>query len=75
MPRYKNLNGNSGVSAYEIEDDFIIVQFSDDTIHLYSDKSVGAEKVREMKKLATSGKGLNTYITTMLSSDESSRLR
>ena len=46
---------NSGVSAYEIEDDFIIVQFSDDTIHLYNNKSISVDKARAMKRLAASG--------------------
>ncbi|MBI4003280.1 MAG: hypothetical protein HY348_16060 [Nitrospira defluvii] len=40
MERYKNLNRNSGVVAYEIGPDFIKVQFSDGAIYLYHGASV-----------------------------------
>lgn len=75
MPRYKNLNGNSGIAAYEIEDDFIIVQFCDGTIHLYSNSSAGIDHIKEMKRLAAEGRGLNTFIETVLKDKYSSKLR
>jgi hypothetical protein len=62
MTKYQNLNGNSGVTAYEIGDDFIRVQFTDGGIYLYTNNSSGAEHITEMKQLAKDGAGLNTYI-------------
>jgi len=62
MIRYANKGGNSGIYAYEIQDDGIIVQFSSNAKYLYNYSSAGASKIEEMKRLATKGKGLNSYI-------------
>lgn len=62
MVRYRNLGGDSGVSAYEIGNDFIKVQFSDDSIYLYSYRKPGSIHVEQMKVLAQNGNGLNSYI-------------
>jgi hypothetical protein len=63
MPRYKNVNGSSGVRAYQIGDDHIIVQFVDGERYLYSYRMPGKRFVERMKKLAATGKGLSTYIS------------
>lgn len=39
MERYKNLGRDSGVSAYEIGDDSITVQFSTGEVYLYTYRS------------------------------------
>ena len=62
MVRYRNLGGDSGVSAYEIGNDFIKVQFSDGFIYLYSYRKPGSIHVEQMKILAQNGNGLNSYI-------------
>lgn len=62
MEEYKNLGGNSGIKAYAIGKDYIEVQFSDNSIYRYSYGRAGAIHVEEMKKLAVSGRGLNSYI-------------
>ena len=62
MERYKNLGGDSGVVAYEIEDDSIKVKFRDHSIYLYSSKSAGSSNIEEMKRLAIKGQGLNSFI-------------
>ena len=64
MERYKNLKGDSGVEFYEIGSDFIIVQFKNDGSYLYNYQIPGSSHVERMKKLATKGKGLSTYIST-----------
>ncbi len=64
MEQYKNLGGDSGISAYEIGNDFIRVQFSDGSVYLYTYDSAGSSDIKEMKKLACSGEGLNAYINT-----------
>lgn len=62
MMPYKNLDGNSGVIAYEIEENAIQVEFVNGGIYLYTYSSTGKEKIEEMKKRADKGKGLATYI-------------
>jgi hypothetical protein len=62
MKRYKNLNGDSGVTAYEISPKSICVRFDDGGTYLYSYRNPGADAVEAMKKLAARGRGLATYI-------------
>lgn len=62
MERYKDIDGDSGVAAYEIGTDYIRVQFSDNSVYLYTYTSAGANNIEQMKKLAASGDGLNAFI-------------
>jgi hypothetical protein len=62
MESYKNINGDSGVMAYEIADKSITVQFKDGGTYVYTYASPGIYEVEEMKKLARNGAGLATYI-------------
>lgn len=62
MERYRNLNGDSGVVAYEDGPDFIRVQFSDGAIYLYTNVSAGTHNIERMKQLAKNGQGLNSFI-------------
>lgn len=63
MERYRNTNGDSGVSAYEIGADYIRVQFSNTArIYTYSYGTAGNVHVEKMKELARIGSGLNSYI-------------
>ena len=64
MERYKNLKGDSGVSAYETGSDFIRVEFSNGSIYLYTYASTGSDNIECMKRLAADGQGLNTFINT-----------
>lgn len=64
MEQYKNISGNSGVSAYECGVDYIDVKFiSSERIYRYSYLSAGAENIEHMKALAINGKGLSTFIS------------
>lgn len=64
MEKYKNRSGDSGVYAYTIGADYIIVQFrTSATPYTYSYARAGARHVEAMKKLARAGKGLSSYIT------------
>ncbi|AWH85169.1 hypothetical protein HYN59_08550 [Flavobacterium album] len=63
MERYKNLEGHSGVTGYEIHDDSIRVEFNHDAVYEYTYESAGRRIIERMKKLAASGKGLSTYIS------------
>ena len=63
MRTYKNLSGDSGVLAYDLGPDFITVKFLDGVKYRYSYACPGKLFVERMKKLATAGKGLSTYIS------------
>lgn len=63
MERYRNSGGDSGVSAYEIGSDYIIVKFSGTArTYRYSYRKAGQNNVENLKRLAQNGSGLNSYI-------------
>ena len=62
MERYQNLSGNSDVRYFEVGPDSITVQYKDKSVYIYNNASAGAEHIKNMKKLAAAGRGLNTYI-------------
>ncbi len=64
MEPYRNIQGNSGVRAYEIGDDYITIEFSDGAVYRYTYASAGEENVDRMKGLAEAGQGLNTFLST-----------
>ena len=63
MERYKNINGDSGVVAYETGDDYIKVKFIDGVVYLYTNAITGQHHINQMKKLAAKGLGLSAYIS------------
>ena len=64
MQRYLNLNGNSGVTDYEIGADHIQVWFHSGKSYRYSyPGGAGRDHVEQMKRLAAAGRGLATYLT------------
>ena len=75
MERYKNLGGDSGVSAYEIGDDYIKVEFNDGSLYLYNYGSAGSHNIEHMKTLAVNGRGLNGFINTNVKKKYASKLR
>jgi hypothetical protein len=63
MERYRNSGGDSGVSSYEVGADYIIVKFTGTLRpYRYSYWKAGQYHVENMKRLAQSGSGLNSYI-------------
>ncbi len=62
MERYKNLSGKSGVSAFEIGNDYIKVKFKDGLGYVYNKSVTGFQNISTMKVLALNGLGLNTFI-------------
>lgn len=61
--RYKNLNGDSNVFAYEIGNNYISVIFNDTKkVYIYSYFKADPHHVETMKRLAIRGYGLNSYI-------------
>lgn len=75
MERYRNLGGDSGVTAYEIGTNYIKVQFSDGAVYLYNYQSAGNTHIERMKELAVAGRGLNSYINQFVRKGYASRLR
>lgn len=75
MISYKNLGGDSNVSAYESGADFIKVQFKDGSIYLYTYASAGGQNIEEMKRLANAGQGLNSFINTQVKHAYASKMR
>lgn len=74
MQKYKNLGGNSGVAAYEIAEDSIIVQFNDGGLYLYNHSKPGMINVNRMKQLALNGSGLNSLIRRVIKKNYSKKL-
>jgi len=62
MRPYRNLSGNSGVSAYETGADFIKLRFAGGDTYLYDYRRPGRRDVERMKRLAAAGTGLSTYV-------------
>lgn len=74
MERYQNLSGNSGVTAYEIGQDSITVQFQDGAVYLYTGQSAGLANLREMQRLALAGQGLSSFIARVVRDGYASKL-
>jgi len=75
MQRYRNLSGNSGVVAFALAHDAILVEFEDGGIYLYNRESAGRERVERMKRLALEGRGLSTYIARHVRDGYAAKLR
>jgi len=68
MTPYKNLDGDSGIESYKISDDSVIVRFRSgkDRNYLFTNQTPGAVMVEKIKVLAAQGRGLNSYIKTIV---------
>lgn len=61
MTRYGS--AKSGIVAYELRDDAILVKFRSGEVYVYDVERPGPAHVAEMKRLAVAGEGLATYIS------------
>jgi hypothetical protein len=75
MDHYKNLGGNSNVTAYEIGNESIAVQFGDGSVYSYTYLSAGRDNIEHMKELAIAGQGLNSFINRVVKKLYASKLR
>lgn len=75
MDRYANCGGDSNVVGYEIELSSIKVQFADGSVYLYTTQSAGSQNLEQMKRLATAGQGLNSFINRAARKGYASKLR
>ena len=62
MKAYRDINGDSGISAYDYGDDWIKVQFKDGLTYEYRASKIGHTHIAVMKGHADAGNGLNSYI-------------
>lgn len=62
MTPYKDIDGDSNVSAYDYGSDWIQVQFKDGSVYEYTSSSAGQGNIDTMKRLADAGEGLNSHI-------------
>ncbi len=63
MKPYRNLSGDSGVSAFEHGPGWINVQFKEGATYEYTAAGVGRRHLSQMKRHADAGRGLSTYIS------------
>ncbi|RPI95407.1 MAG: hypothetical protein EHM40_03400 [Chloroflexi bacterium] len=75
METYKNLGGDSNISAYEIGIESIKVQFRDGSVYLYNCQSAGQGNIEQMKRLAVAGEGLNSFIMRNVRKAYAAKLR
>ncbi|WLE96889.1 MAG: hypothetical protein QTN59_19700 [Candidatus Electrothrix communis] len=55
-------NPESGITAYDIANDYMLIQFKGTKIYRYDESCVGAEHLAQMKIFAEEEDDLNTYI-------------
>ncbi|RXJ90546.1 hypothetical protein CRV01_05160 [Arcobacter sp. CECT 8983] len=75
MTIYKDINGDSGVLGFEIDEDRIVVEFRGGSKYLYTYTSTGNEHIENMKELAKNGDGLNSYINKNVRNRYEKRLK
>lgn len=63
LKRYLDLSGKSGVVAYALRPDGIVVQFRSAGRYEYTYDSAGVQAIEEMQALAQAGRGLSAYIS------------
>jgi hypothetical protein len=61
VERYRDIDGDSGVTHFEIGPNWIKVWFNTNW-YLYTYASAGLQNIEQMKKLAKAGDGLNAFI-------------
>lgn len=69
MQRYRNLDGHSGVDAYETGAGFIRVCFVNGETYEYTELATGRAHVGHMQELAAAGRGLASYINRFVHDD------
>ena len=75
MELYLNRKGDSGVVAYQIGKESIVVQFQGGATFRYDYNIPGRIEVETMKALAKAGRGLSTFISTDIQEKYAEKLR
>lgn len=75
MEKYQASATSAGVTAYEILEEGIIIEFENSKSYLYDYHRPGKEHVEQMKILAKKGKGLTTYINQKVRNNYTKKLK
>lgn len=75
MTKYEDINGDSGVLRFKIDNDTIIIEFKGGSQYLYTYASAGQTHIEKMKILAQHGDGLNGYINKYVRTKYAKKLR
>jgi len=64
VPKYRDIDGDSGVVAFECGEDWIEIEFrrGRERFYKYTNARAGAQNITRMKLLANDGEGLNAFI-------------
>jgi hypothetical protein len=62
MKTYKDIDKDSGITAYDYGDVWIKIQFKSGQIYEYYASKIGQAHISAMKTMADAGEGLNSYI-------------
>ncbi|HET7556540.1 MAG TPA: hypothetical protein VFK08_00545 [Rhodanobacteraceae bacterium] len=73
MQVHANLSGNPG-EAFELRQRAIAVEPAGGQGCLYDDAHAGHERIRRMRRMARTGRGLSTYISREIRGDYAERL-
>ncbi|MCG6169731.1 hypothetical protein [Leptospira sanjuanensis] len=74
MEYYKDLDNDSSISGYDIGPDSITIYFKSGGAYLYTYQSAGSSNIEQMKRLAQSGEGLNSYIMKFVKNNYARKL-
>jgi len=74
MEPYRDRSGASGIDAYEIRPEAIVLRFKKGGTYLYDWEKPGWHHVEAMKLRARDGSGLTTYINKYVGANYAERL-
>mgnify|MGYP001556233891 CR=1 FL=1 len=74
MEPYRDRSGASGIDAYEIRDEAIVLRFKKGGTYLYDWNKPGWRHVEAMKLRAREGSGLTTYVNQQVGANYAERL-
>ena len=75
LEAYKNLSGESGITAFEMEKIRCVIYFEDGSAYVYDEITPGVKNLAAMKILASKGRGLHTFIERFVKENYSLRLQ
>ena len=62
MQAYLNRSRRSRIISFETGHDYIKLHFQNGRLRVFNEKAYGVKAIADMKRLATEGRGLYTYI-------------
>ena len=74
MEPYLDRNGTSGIAAYEIREEAIVLRFKEGGTYLYDWQKPGWHHVEAMKLRAREGRGLTSYVNRHVRENYAARL-